>query len=239
MGRVHGATSAVPVSCLIGFGAVGTMHRISNATVENHLEVSSLEAGRVRVTVISLRVRAGAAGAWGRLLATRVDVAEPPTIVTLFEVGRRVGSLNDIIATKDGDSGEPSQELLLFGQDLHHHRAGYLIVEARGAVGVEKVGLGDEDGMEIQNRGLEEVRQGSILLVVSLDSETMNGKLQIGGGKVEGQAGIVVNWEGLIELLGESIEKRGVGSRRNGTVDNGEGHCTIVVNKDFNANQEA
>ena len=112
-------------------------------------------------------------------------------------------------------------------------------MEAGGAVGVEEAGPGDEDGVAIENRGLKEVTQESIVFVVSLDRETMNGKLEIGRGKAEGQPGIIVNWEGLIELVGESVEKRRVGSSRNRNVDNCKGHSTIVVNKVFNANREA
>lgn len=50
---------------------------------------------------------------------------------------------------------------------------------------------------------------------------------------------IVANWERLIEFVGESIKERGIGSSRNRGVDNGEGNCTVVVGRDFEANREA
>ena len=43
----------------------------------------------------------------------------------------------------------------------------------------------------------------------------------------------------MIELVGESIKKGGVGSSRPGVVDNSEGDGTIVVDKDFEADREA
>ena len=39
--------------------------------------------------------------------------------------------------------------------------------------------------------------------------------------------------------MGKSIEKGGVGSSRDGGVDNSEGDRTIIVNKDFEADREA
>ena len=51
-------------------------------------------------------MRAGAEGAYSRVLAARFDVAKSPTVITLFGGGRWVGSLDDIIATKDRDTGE-------------------------------------------------------------------------------------------------------------------------------------
>ena len=58
-------------------------------------------------------------------------------------------------------------------------------------------------------------------------------------GKSEGQLGIVAHGEGLIELVVKRIKQGGVGSSRNGDVNNGEGDRTIVVNKDFEADREA
>ena len=39
--------------------------------------------------------------------------------------------------------------------------------------------------------------------------------------------------------MGKSIKKGGVGSSRDGGVDYSEGDCTIVVDKDFEADREA
>ena len=50
----------------------------------------------------------------------------------------------------------------------------------------------------------------------------MDGELEIGEGKSEGQPGIVANWEGLVELMGQCIEKGGVRSSWNGGVDDGQ-----------------
>ena len=50
----------------------------------------------------------------------------------------------------------------------------------------------------------------------------MDGELQISRGKSEVEHGIVANWEGLVELLGQCIKKEGVRSSRNGGVDDGE-----------------
>ena len=55
---------------------------------------------------------------------------------------------------------------------------------------------------------------------------------------MEGQPGIVANQAELIELVGKSINEGGVGSSRDGGVNDGEGDRTIVVNKDFEAEGE-
>ena len=39
--------------------------------------------------------------------------------------------------------------------------------------------------------------------------------------------------------MGKSIKEGGVGSGGDGGVNNGEGNCTIVVDKDFEADREA
>ena len=43
----------------------------------------------------------------------------------------------------------------------------------------------------------------------------------------------------MVELVGESIKKGGVGSSRDRGIDNCEGDRTIVVDKDFEADREA
>ena len=69
---------------------------------------------------------------------------------------------------------------------------------------------------------MEEVTQVGIAIGMCLDGKAMDGELHIGGGKSEGEPGIVANWEGLVELVGQCIEKGGIRSSRNGGVDDGE-----------------
>ena len=67
----------------------------------------------------------------------------------------------------------------------------------------------------------------------------MDGELLISRGKSEGHPGVIADREGLIELVGKSIEEGGVGSSRDGGVNNSEGDCTIVVDKEFETDREA
>ena len=46
------------------------------------------------------RVRAGAEGKYGRVLASGFDMAKPPTIVALLRGRGGVGSFDDIAATE-------------------------------------------------------------------------------------------------------------------------------------------
>ena len=55
----------------------------------------------------------------------------------------------------------------------------------------------------------------------------------------KGQPGVVADREGLIELMGKSIKEGGVGSGRDGGVNNSEGDRTIVFDKDFETDREA
>ena len=112
-------------------------------------------------------------------------------------------------------------------------------METGGLIWIEEAGFRDEDRLRIKNRGLEEVTQGSVSLRMSLDGQAMEGELQISRGKSEGHLGVIADREGLIELVGKSIKKGGVGSSRDGGVDNSEGDRTIVVDKDFKADGEA
>ena len=112
-------------------------------------------------------------------------------------------------------------------------------METGGPIENEEAGFGGEDRLGIKNRGLEEVTQGSVSLRMSLDRQAMDGELKISRGKSEGHPWVVADREGLIELVGKGIEKGGVGSSRDGGVDSSEGDCTIVVDKDFEADMEA
>ena len=112
-------------------------------------------------------------------------------------------------------------------------------MEMGGSIWIEEAGFGDKDRLRLKNGGLKEVTQGSVSLRVSLDGQAMDGEMQISRGKSEGHPGIVADREELIELVGKSIKKGGVGSSRDGGVDNSEGDRTSVVEKDFEADREA
>ena len=90
----------------------------------------------------------------------------------------------------------------------------------------------------MKDRGLEKVTQVGIAIGIGLDGNALDGELQIRGGKSEGESGIVAIWEGLVELVGQCIEKGGVRSRTNGGVDEAERDSTVVVNKNLKANWE-
>ena len=47
-----------------------------------------------------------AEGAYSGVLAARFDMAESPAVIALFRGGRRIVSLDNIVATKYRDSGE-------------------------------------------------------------------------------------------------------------------------------------
>ena len=85
-------------------------------------------------------------------------------------------------------------------------------METGRSVSVVEAGFGNKNRLRVKYGGLEEVRQDSVIFGVSLDGETMEGELQISGGKSEGHPGVVADGEGLIELVGESIKEGGVGS---------------------------
>ena len=101
-------------------GAVGASGRGGNTVVENWLEVSTLGTGRVGATVLCLGMGAGAEGTDGGVLATGFDLTKPPTNVVLLGGERRIGSLDDEVATQDWSLGEVSQGLLVIGRHLHH-----------------------------------------------------------------------------------------------------------------------
>ena len=49
-----------------------------------------------------------AEGAYSEVLAARFDMAESPAVIVLLGGGRRVGSLDNIVATKNRNCGEVS-----------------------------------------------------------------------------------------------------------------------------------
>ena len=50
-------------------------------------------------------------------------------------------------------------------------------METGGPIRIKEAGFGDEDGLGVKNRGLEEVTQGSVSLRMSLDGQAMDGEL--------------------------------------------------------------
>ena len=76
-----------------------------NRAVEDWFEISPFRAGWVRAAVLSFSVRAHAEGTYRGVLAAGFDMAESPAVIALFGGGRGIGSLNDVVAAKDGYSG--------------------------------------------------------------------------------------------------------------------------------------
>ena len=107
-GRRNRAGSAVPVTCRVVFGTVGTSCGRGNAAVEDWFEISPFGAGWVGAAVLCFSVRAGAEGAYSGVLAARFDMAKSPEVITLFGGGRRIASLDNVVATKDRNSGDVS-----------------------------------------------------------------------------------------------------------------------------------
>ena len=177
MGRRYRASSAVSVGRRVVFGTVRAAGRRGNAAVENWFEVFSYGTGEVGAAVLRLSVRAGAEGTYGRVLATGFHKAEPPRVITVFGGGRVVGSLDNIVATNDRHSVKVGQGLPVLDRDLYHDRKGFLTLGTGNAVWVEESGLGDEDRLGIENRGLEEGTQSRVDSGLSLDGEAVNGEL--------------------------------------------------------------
>ena len=88
------------------FGAVGAACGGGDAAVKDWLEVSAFGAGWIGAAVLCFCVGTGAEGADSGVLAARFDMAESPAVIALLGGGRRVGSLDSVVATKDRDSGE-------------------------------------------------------------------------------------------------------------------------------------
>ena len=100
------AGRAIPVTCRVAFRAVGAACGEGDAAVKDWLEVAAFGAGWVRAAVLCFCMGASAEGADSGVLAAGFDVAEPPAVIALFGGGRRVCSLDSIVATKNRDSGE-------------------------------------------------------------------------------------------------------------------------------------
>ena len=105
-GGRYRAGRAVPVACRVVFGAVGAMRRRGNTAVKDWFEITPLGAGWIGAAVLGCGMGASAEGAYSGVLAARFDMAESPAVIALFGEGRRIGSLDNIVATKNRDSGE-------------------------------------------------------------------------------------------------------------------------------------
>ena len=88
------------------FGAVGATCGGGDAAVKDWLEVSTFGAGWVGAAVLCFCMEAGTEGAESGVLAARFDMAKSPAVIALLGGGRRVDSLDSIVAIKDRDSGE-------------------------------------------------------------------------------------------------------------------------------------
>ena len=69
---------------------------------------------------------------------------------------------------------------------------------------------------------MEEVAQVLVVFRVSLDWKTMNGELEDRGGEAEEEPGVITDQEGLIELVCECVEERGIRGGRDRGVDDRE-----------------
>ena len=105
-GRRYRAGRAIPVTCRVVFGGVGATSGGGDAAVEDRLEISTPGAGWVGAAMLCFGMGASTEGAYGRVLAAGFDMAESPAVIALLGGGRGVGSLDNIVATKDRDSGE-------------------------------------------------------------------------------------------------------------------------------------
>ena len=106
MGRRYRAGRAVPVACRVVFEAVGATRGRGKAAVKDWFEISPFGAGWVGAAVLCFSMGASAERAYSGVLAVRFDMAESPAVIALFGGGRRVGSLDNLVATEDWDSGE-------------------------------------------------------------------------------------------------------------------------------------
>ena len=148
-----------------------------NAAIKDWFEISPFGADWVGAAVFCFSMGASAEGAYSGVLAARFDMAESPAVIALLGGGRRVGSLDNIVATKDRDSGEVGWELPIFRRDLNHDREGILVVEAGGSVRIEEAGFGNKNKLRVKYGGLKEVTPDCVVFRVSLDGEAMDGKL--------------------------------------------------------------
>ena len=106
LGGRYRAGRAIPVTCPVVFGAVGATCGGGYAVVKDWFEISTFGVGWIGAAVLCFGMGASEEGAYSGLLAARVDMAESSAVIALLGGGRRVGSLDNILATKDRDSGD-------------------------------------------------------------------------------------------------------------------------------------
>ena len=87
------------------FGAVGATSGGGDAAVEDWFEISTPRAGWIGAVMFCFGIGASTEGVYGGVLAAGFDMAESPAVITLLGGGRGVGSLDNIAATEDRDSG--------------------------------------------------------------------------------------------------------------------------------------
>ena len=105
-GGRYRAGRAVPVACRVVFRAVGAASGRGNAAVKDWFEISPFGAGWIGAAVVCSGMGASAEGAYSGVLVARFDMAKSPAVIVLSGGGRRLSSLDNIVATKDMDSGE-------------------------------------------------------------------------------------------------------------------------------------
>ena len=88
------------------FGADGATSGGGDTAVENWFEISTPGTGWIGAAMLCFGMGASTERAYGRVLAAGFDMTESPAVVALVGGGRGVGSLDDIVATKDRDPGE-------------------------------------------------------------------------------------------------------------------------------------
>ena len=105
-GGRYRACHAIPVTCGVVFGAVEATSGGGDAAVEDWFEITIPRAGRIGAAMLCFGMGASTEGAYGGVLAAAFDVAESPAVIALLGGRRGVGSLDNVAATKDRDSGE-------------------------------------------------------------------------------------------------------------------------------------
>ena len=88
------------------FRPVGATSGGGNAAIEDWFEISTPRAGWIGAAMLCFGMGASTEAAYGRVLAAGFDMAKSPAVMALLGGGRGVGSLDNIVATEDRDSGE-------------------------------------------------------------------------------------------------------------------------------------
>ena len=152
MGKLRGggAFTAVPTPGRVGFSTVGALGRSGGAAIQDRPEVTSLGAGGVGASVLSLRIVKRAKGAGGRFLfAPVLDMAELPALLAMGLGRGGVGSFHC--------AGAPVQVygwkhiLDGFRIDVDNHLIGSFL-ESGSTIQIEKTGAEDCDILGVEDR---------------------------------------------------------------------------------------